>query len=169
MLLTLASIGKTFGLKGEFHAFSYTDFPKERFKKGVELFLVSPDEKNIKKVKVSSFKFSSTGLIIGLEDIKTPEEAALYRGYLLKIEEEKAPLPKGSYRLKDLIGCEVVDEKSNHLGEVSDVLTYGPTANFRVKRDAGKDFFVPFVYDKFVLKVDIENKVITIKVMEGLL
>jgi ribosomal 30S subunit maturation factor RimM len=38
-----------------------------------------------------------------------------------------------------------------------------------VAREGAKPFYVPFVMDEFILKIDIAKKEITIKVMPGLL
>ena len=86
------------------------------------------------------------------------------------MDKAKAPLPRGYYRLEDLKGCAIVDSESGKtLGVVTDILAAAPTKTLVVSREGGKNFFVPFVADEFIVKVDIEAKRITIKVIAGLL
>ena len=168
-LISVAQITKPFGLDGRVRCKSLTSYPEERFKKGRKLYLCKGNEEPAMTVTVLGYFGSNPMLTLTLEEITSVEEAEKYRGYELKIEEAEAPLPENAYRIKDLLGCAIVSEEGKKLGTITDVLSYGPTDNFRVKREGCKDFFVPFVLDKFVLKVDIKKKEVTVRVVEGML
>lgn len=169
MLVSIARITKPFGLDGRVRAILRTDYPKDRFKKGKVYPLYDDNGVEVRKLTLSYHAPSKGMYLLGFKEVKTPEEAELLRNLDVMIDEEEAPLPEGTYRIKDLVGCKVVDEKGNELGTLKDVLQYGPTDNFRIARPDGPDFFVPFVYDEFVLDVDIDRKTITIKVVEGMI
>ena len=169
-LVTVACIGRTYGLDGEFHTFAVTDFPDLRFKKGNKLVLVDKNGNMVKMVTIKSYRPTKGNPILSLKDYPSIEEIEKIRGYELAIEEEIAPLPEGYYRIKELGGCQVIDDETERvLGEVEDGQYYGPTPTFRVKRKAGPDFFVPFVYEEFVVLVDLPRKTIRINVIPGLI
>ncbi len=166
--IELGVINRTFGLKGEMRVYSETDFPSLRFKKGTKMFLLSPKGEET-PVTVASFRDAGKFYFVSFEEITSIEAAEKHLKDIIIISAENASLPKGYYRNGELEGCEVYDENNLFLGKVKKVETNAPTANLRVNRENGKDFFVPFLFDKFILSVDLENKKITIKVMEGML
>ncbi|MCI2110916.1 MAG: ribosome maturation factor RimM [Bacilli bacterium] len=164
-LVKLAEIGKTVGLKGDVRCYSLTDFPSARFKRGQKLYVGEGNE----PVTVERFRDEGRFVVLAFKEWPTIEEAEKHLRQSVSIAKDEAPLPKGYYRLEDLKGCEVADEKGAKLGVVSDVLSYAPVKTLRVKREGGRDFFVPFLMGKFVLSIDLDAKRITIKVMDGLL
>lgn len=167
-LVKLAEIGKTVGLKGQVRCYSLTDFPAERFKRGNKL-LVRSESGETETVTVSFFRDEGRFVVLGFSEWPSIEEAEKRLHRSLYVEKSKAPLPEGYYRLEDLKGCSVIDEKGNKLGVVKDVLSYAPTKTLRVARGGGKDFFVPFVMGTFVVSLDIAKKEIAIVAMPGLL
>ncbi len=167
-LITIAKITKPNGLTGKMRAYSMTSFPKERFKVGTKLYL-SKKGSEPRPVTLNSVGMSLPMLVLGFKEITTAEEAETLRDYEIQIEEEKAPLPEDTYRIKDLVGCKVVSDKGEELGVLTEVLQYGPTDTFRIKREGQKDFFVPFVFNQFVQSVNIQNKQIVITVVDGML
>lgn len=167
-LITIAHLTKIFGLKGEIHAFSLTDFPEERFKKGKVFLLQNPKTLETQEVTLTQFRAKGDALVLKFKEFNSPEEASAIQGFDLTLKKEDAPLQEGYYRLSDLRGCKAVDEEGNLLGEVIEVTSYAPTKNLRIKKENGKVFYCPFI-DEFVKDVDIEKKTIVIHVMEGLL
>lgn len=168
--LRLGQIVKTFGLEGQVRCFSLTDFASARFAKGTKLSLLNEKTGERKEVTVALFRDSREYYFLGFEEIKTIEEAQTLAGLFIEMDKAKAPLPRGYYRLQDLMGCDVIDaESGNKLGVVSDILAASSTKTLVVSRIGGKNFFVPFVNDEFIVKVDIKTKKITIKVIPGLL
>ena len=165
--IELGYILKTHGLKGDLKIYSTTDFPDLRFKRGTKMVLMSKD-KNITNVTVNRFIDTAQCSIVHFKEINSIEEASKHLHETIQIDEIDAPLPAGYYRNGDLLGCNVFDENGNQLGIVSKVETNAPTSNLRIARENNKDFFVPFVFDTFIVSVDIKNKKIVIKLMEGM-
>ena len=64
--------------------------------------------------------------------------------------------------------CDVYDTESRLLGKVKRVEEFPAQITLRVSRNDKPDFFVPFIKE-FIDNVDINNKKIIIKVMEGML
>lgn len=167
-LLTIAYLAKTFGLQGEFKAVSMTDYPDLRFKKGRKYILLNEKNGQQEEVTLSSIRPSGEIFILRFKEISSIEDAERFLKCTVNMDKADAPMPEGTFRLSDLIGCKVVDQNGNQVGCVSDVLENAPTKSLRIKRDGEKDFFVPFV-DKFVGEIDIEKKTIHIEVVEGML
>jgi 16S rRNA processing protein RimM len=165
----LGQIVKSFGLDGQVKVYSLTDFASARFKKGTTLSLYNEKNKTRQDAVVSFFRDSGSYYFLGFEGITDIDQTAALMGAYVEIDESKAPLPKGMYRLEDLKGCAILDESGKKLGIVSDILSYAPTKTLVVKREGAKDFFVPFVMKEFVQSIDIAKKEITIKVIPGLL
>ena len=167
--LSLGKIVRTHGLDGTLIIASTTDFSIERYKKGQLIYLENPNNKEKVEVHVSSLKHIKMTDYLRFEEITTIDEAEKYKGYYVLINKDEAPIPEGYYRYSDLQGCLIVDEKGNKLGIVSKVEEFPAQLTLRVKRDNGKDFFVPFIDNLFIDQVDIKNKTIHIKLMEGML
>ncbi len=167
--IELGLINRTFGLNGEMRVYCETDFASLRFQKGTKMVLVSKKGDET-PVTVASFRDAGQFLFVSFEEITSIEEAEKHIHDAIMIDEETAPLPPGYYRNGDLVGLEVRDEEGELLGIVKKVETNAPTPNLRVGRsDNRKDFFVPFLFDRFIVSVDLEKKRIIIKVMEGML
>jgi 16S rRNA processing protein RimM len=167
--LRLGQVSKTFGLEGQVRVFSLTDFAQKRFKIGSKVSLFDERSGERKEFTVKSFRDSGDSYFLGFEEIPNIDEAQKIIGWYVEMDKALAPLPKGYYRLEDLKHCAVIDEKGNKLGEVSEIFSYAPTKTLVVSREGAKPFYVPFVLDEFILKIDIAKKEITIKVIPGLL
>ncbi|MFA6660234.1 MAG: ribosome maturation factor RimM, partial [Bacilli bacterium] len=85
-----------------------------------------------------------------------------------KVIKNREELEKGHYYFSDLVGCQIIEEQGNILGVVSQVEEFPAQITLRVKRQGKADFFIPFLKE-FILEVDISNKKINIRVMEGML
>lgn len=166
--IELGVINRPFGLKGEMRVYSLTDFPELRFVKGTKMILQNNKGEET-PVTLASYRDGKDFIFLSFEEITSIEEAEKHTRDSILIDEEAAPLPKGYYRNGDLEGCSVYDEEGNLLGQVKRVETNTPTSTLRVARKDEKDFFVPFIFDTFIVSVDLKNKKIVIKLMKGLL
>ena len=165
-LISIASIAKPFGLKGQVHAFSLTSFPELRFKKGHKYFLNG--KHGSLEVTLNYVSIKGDALILGFKEILDPETAKTYMGSSLDMNKEDAPLPEGYVRFDDLIGMKGVDDEGKTIGTLLGVLENAPTPSLRFKGVNNKVFYVPFI-DSFVGDIDYVNKTINIHVVEGML
>ena len=91
------------------------------------------------------------------------------KGLDLYVTRENAvPLKEGEYYIADVLGADVVDEDGNHIGILKDVLKTGANDVYEVTMDSGKQVLLPVIPD-CVLNRDIENKIITVHMMKGLI
>lgn len=140
-LVAIGQIVKSFGVKGDVRVKSLSDVPG-RFEGLREVTIETPSGKTIETV-VSRVRKDLDSYVIGLEALSTPEEAALFRGSLLKIPEDQVPaLPDGQYYEFQLIGMTVKDEQGQPLGTLEDIMETGSHPVF-VVRGPGREWLVP--------------------------
>lgn len=168
--ICLGYIIKPFGLEGVLRCKSLTSFASDRFRIGNKLILKNPKTATETEVKVASFRDSGDYYFLsfeGMEDINMVEGFA---GSSIEIPEEEATLPEGFYHLSDLIGLTVINDETNEeIGKVIDVLSYSSTPNFKIKENNGKTCYIPFVFSEFIVSIDVESKLMMVKVIPGLL
>lgn len=161
-MIQVAKIINTHGLKGECKLYLFTDDPEHRFEKGRILYLNEKDP-----IKVMRFRMQKGLGYAFFEGIDSIEAAEKLKGDSLYIPIEDLPQTgENEYYYHELAGCKVFNEKKEALGIVSDLLETGANLVLRVKTNDGS-FLVPFV-DAFVEDVNVEEKTICIKEMEGL-
>ena len=107
-------------------------------------------------------------ILIQVKEIKTPEEAKLLVGGFIEIEKEQLIKPgEGSYFIFDLIGLEVITALGDKIGQVKEVISL-PANDIYVVESGNKIYNIPATKD-IVKRIDLENKVMIIEPMEGLL
>ncbi len=166
--LLLGFVVDAFSLDGTLRIISKTNFAKQRYKKDNAVLLVN--EKTGEQVTVHAVSLRQNGSFdfVKFKEINSTDEALKFKGFEVRAEKDYSHLTKDTYYFDDLIGCTVVNESSEALGVVSKVEEYPAQLTLRVARKNQSDFFVPFI-SAFIRKVDIDNKLIEINVIEGLL
>lgn len=164
--LRVGVISSTHGIKGEVKVFPTTDDPN-RFKK-LKKVILDTGKENI-ELEISSVRFFKNMVILkfkGYDDINDIEK---YKGKDLLVTRENAvPLEEGEYFIYDLINCDVITEDGEEFGVLKEVLQTGANDVYVVTTKEGKEVLLPNI-DDCVLNVDIENKKITVHIMDGLL
>ena len=163
--VVIGKIVNTFGIKGELKVYSYTDFVKDRFRKGSTVYL---SEKYLPFV-VNSCREHKGFLLVSFKDHEDINLVEKYKNMLLyKAREDIKPLKKGEYYFSDLRDLEVYVDGEN-VGKVKNVEEGIRNNNLRIVKYADKkEYLVPFL-DVFIENVDLERKRIDIIKMEGLL
>lgn len=166
-LIKIGAIIGTRGLQGEVKVFPTTDFLEERFFVGAKIMI---SEKNEVKHLVTIKSLSNVKNILGIKfkEITTLADAEKLLRFDLVIKKSDATLPKGYVFDIELIGLDVVSTDHIYIGKVAEVLTNTPQKTLRIARENNKDVLVPIV-DFFVKETNLEEKKITINVIEGLL
>lgn len=107
--------------------------------------------------------------VLLLEGIDDRDKAEKLRGREIFIDEDQLPkLPEGTYYIRDLVGFDVVDQNGTKVGELLDIIKATAQPVYVIKTNEGKERYIPGV-DEFILNTDVENRKITVKVIEGLL
>lgn len=161
----IGQIVNTSGLKGEIKIKPFTD-DITKFNDFKTIYVSV--KKELKEFKIEKVRFSKNMVFLKLKGIDTIEEAENYRNLYIKRKRDKdEELEKDTYYIVDLIGCRVYTDDQKELGEVIDVFSTGSNDVYVVKDDLGKQVLLPAI--KEVIKnVDIEKKLITVHLMEGL-
>lgn len=164
--LRVGRIAKAVGLNGEVKVFSTTSFKSIRYKKGNKLFLFIDDK--YQEVTVRSYKTKDANFdTIGFEEFTTLEQADALKNIDIYCVKDEKTLAKGQYFFTDLEGCKVVGENNEDVGTVASVEEFPAQITLKVTK-GDKVVYVPFI-KQFIKKIDIEKKIITIIIIEGLL
>ncbi len=166
-LFRVGVIANTHGVKGEVKIFPTTDAP-ERFKKLKSVILDAKREKIT--LEIQSARFFKNLVIVKFKGIDNINDIEKYKGCDLYVTRENAtPLDEGEYYIADLIDMKVVDEENKELGVLFDVMQTGANDVFVVNlKDSDKELLLPNIPD-CVLDVDLESRVITVHVLDGLM
>lgn len=164
-LIAIGKIEKLFGVRGEVRVRSLSDVPG-RFEGLTQVTLVAPSGRAL-VTGVTRVRANGNSYVLGFDAFTTPEEAAVFRGGLIKIPRGQAPpLPAGQYYEFDLIGMTVVDRAGQLLGTLEEVLETASNHVFVVRRE-GREILIPAIKHA-VASVDVENRTMTIRSVKGL-
>ena len=159
-------ITQTHGIKGEVKVFPTTDDVK-RFKR-LEKVTIDSGKKRF-EAEIESVKFFKQFVILKFKGFDTIEDIQPYKQAKLLVDREHAVrLRKDEYFVADLIGTKVVSDEGTELGVMTDVIETGANDVYVVKNSEGEEILFPAIKD-YVKEVDLENGVITLHVMDGLL
>jgi len=165
----VGKIVNTHGIKGEVRVISSTDFPEKRFQKGTTLFIFLKDSKAPIEVTVQSWRKHKNFDLLMFEGYETLNDVEKFKGGILKVAKEQLEeLGEDEFYFHEIIGCKVKTEDGEEIGIIKEILTPGANDVWVVKGKNGKEYYIPYIKD-VVKKVDVENKLVWIEAMEGLL
>lgn len=163
--IVIGKIVNVVGLKGEVKVYSYAEEP-DRFERLEKIFL-GTEEKNTEYV-VTKVRYKGDMVILTLDGVTDRNAAEALKGLMVLMDEaDLEELPEGVYYIKDLIGMKVVSDSGVELGTLKDINTNTAQRVYEVARPGKPDILIPGV-DEFILDTDMDNRVITVKVIEGL-
>ncbi len=158
-------IAGTHGIRGEVKVYPTTEDPA-RFRWLKETILDTGGEK--KTLTVASARFSNKFVILKFEGLDSINDVEPYKGMDLLVTREHAiPLEEGEYYIADIIGAEVVTDDGREFGRLKDVLQTGANDVYIVEHE-GREVLLPVIPD-CVLNRDLEKKLVTVHILDGLL
>ena len=158
-------IANTHGIRGEVKVFPTTDDPS-RFIGMKEILLDTKDQ--MMPLTVERARLFKNLVIVNFKEYSNINAIEKYKGHDLYVTREHAiPLEEGEYYIADIIGARVVTDEGEEFGELVDVLTTGANDVYVVKHQ-GKEVLLPVIPD-CVLARDLEEKIVTVHIMKGLL
>jgi len=120
------------------------------------------------KVYVLASRPHDKRYIVSFDGITSRNEAEELRGATFFLPEDELPkLPDGEYYSYQLMGIEVVTEEGDSLGVISKIFSAGGH-DIYVARGKERETLIPAV-DHVVVKIDLEERKMTIRAIEGLL
>ena len=176
-MLRVGVISQTHGIKGEVKVYPTTDDPT-RFEVLENVYLRQVPQGMRGKVndelvhlKIKGVKYFKQFVILKFDGIDNINDVEKYKGYELYVTREDAvPLEEGEYYIADLIGLKVIDEEEKETGVLKDVLQTGANDVYVVKGNmdyGNKEILIPVIKD-CILNVDLENKVVKVHLLKGL-
>jgi 16S rRNA processing protein RimM len=165
--LKVGKIVNTHALQGEVRVISNSDFKDERFKKGSTLLI---DYKGAYiPVKVKTHRVNKSFDLLKFVDMNHINDVEKYKGCEILVDAANlSDLDDEEFYFFEIIGCQVKTTNDTVLGEIADILQTGANDVWVVKRKGEKDVLIPYIED-VVKAVDIENKIVTIELLEGLI
>ncbi|GAE24226.1 16S rRNA processing protein RimM [Halalkalibacter wakoensis JCM 9140] len=165
----VGKIVNTHGVKGEIRVISSTDFADDRYAVGTKLMIQGENNKQ-QTVVVRHHRKHKNFDLLQLEGYHSINDVEPFKGSTLYVSEEYLEeLEENEFYYHEIIGCTVVTEAEENLGKVKEIFETGANDVWVVQRaGGGKDLLLPYIED-VVKEIDIENKVIRIHLLEGLL
>jgi len=165
--LKVGKIVNTHALQGEVKVISHSDFKVERFKKGSKLYIDYNGE--LVEVVVKSHRGNKNMDLIKFEDMNHINDVEKYKGCEILVDAKYLEELEGNeFYFHEIIGCVVKTVEGETLGVIDDILQTGANDVWVVKRDGQKDLLLPYIED-VVKNVDIEEKSVTVHLLEGLI
>ena len=163
--LQVGVISSTHGIRGEVKVFPTTDDPA-RFKK-LKIVLLDTG-KELTELEVQSVKFFKQFVILKFRGIDNINDIEIYKGKSLLVPREDAvELEENEYYIADLIGMEVVTDEGE-VGILRDVMETGANEVYIIDSKEHGEVLIPAIRD-CILDVDVENRRMKIRLMDGLI
>ena len=161
-------VARTHGNRGEVVVNPETDFPEDRFYEGAQLMARAADG-SPSTLEVVTMRMHQGRPVILFKGIASMNDAELLAGTELRVAEDDSDadrLAPGEYFHRDLIGCDVVTESGESIGQVAAV-DDGHGQTRLVVRSRRNEVLIPLA--DAICTVDIAAKRITVRPPEGLL
>jgi 16S rRNA processing protein RimM len=165
-LALVGRVARPHGIRGQVIVDVETDFPRQRFQPGAELFVARHGR--VEALTVTTVRFHQERPLLGFAGIDTMNAAKELAGFELRVRVEALePLPSGSYYRHDLVGCAVVTTKGATVGVVREVEGERDGSRLVVDTSAG-EILVPLAAE-ICTGIDVAAKRVVIDPPEGLL
>lgn len=163
--INIGSIVNTHGLKGEVKVKPQTHFADIRFAKGARMYRKQADE--MQELIVRSAREHKGMVLVCFEDFDDINQVEAWKGSALFIKEEQLEkLDEDEIYYRDLMKMQVQSVDKELLGQVVEIIETGANVVIRVQGE--KELLVPYV-KRFIKEVDMEKKLLTIEVLDGML
>jgi len=165
-LFVVGQIMGTHGIKGELKVKQLTDF-EERFDVGNSVYI--KNEQKVIQLKINGSRQTNKGWLLHFENYDSINDVQFLQGKELYItEEEQTELEEHAYYYHEIIGCKVETVEGEHIGHIDSILAPGANDVWVVKNQHKEEYLIPYIKD-VVIEVNINKKLIKIKLLEGLL
>ncbi len=160
----IGKIVNTQGIKGDMRVVPTTD-DIHRF----ELLEFVYIDKNgiINKYEVDNIRYHKQFVLLKIKGIDDMTAAEKFKNSEVKITKDMAlPLEENEYYIGDLYSMNVITDEEEYLGTIEDIIFTGANDVY-VVRNNENEILIPAI-KQCILNVDIENKKMTVKLLEGL-
>ena len=168
-ILAVGRLRKPHGLKGEFAVFPLSDEAEAVFVPGRRLFRLDLSGAVIgEPVTIERSRPFHREWLLKFKDVESREVLESWRGQFLGAPaDELRPPAEGEVYLHELAGFTARQEDGTPLGLVTGVLELPSGLTLEIQGPK-REFLLPFVKE-FILQTDRPNRILVVKVPEGLL
>lgn len=161
----IGKIVNTQGIKGEVRVIPTTD-DITRFELLDSIFVLRRGQ--LEELEIENVRYHKQFVLLKLKGVDDMTTAEGYKNCEVQIPSEEAlPCGEDEYYIRDLYGMSVYDEGGNLVGALSDVLFTGANDVYVIQRQDKKDLLLPAIKE-CILDVNVDEKKMTVKVLEGL-
>ena len=161
----VASVRRAWGTDGSIAVSPFSDVTN-RFTPG-EIVYVDGG----RRAKVLDSHRAGSAPVLHLDIVRNNRDANALRGTLIEMESDDLPdAPEGSYYHYEIVGAKVRTTKGEELGEVLEIIVTGANDVYVVGRpkatESKSHILIPAISD-VVLEVDVNNRLVTVNLPEG--
>lgn len=169
--VAIARIVRPQGRRGEVLADILTDFP-EKFVQRKQLWLAAENESHRRECTLEDHWLHKGRIVLKFAGVDSITDAESLKGMLVEIPRElRSELEPGAAYVSDLVGSTVLDTSSSGLrkiGIIADVQQGSGTAPLLLVKDGDLNYEIPFA-EEYIVRFDATNKLLEMKLPEGLL
>ena len=155
-LIRIGKIVNTHGIKGEIRILSKFPYKDKVFIKGMKIYI---DKDNVEVI--NSYRKHKNFDMITMDGYSNINEVLKYKGKYVYVNREDIKL-SDNYLDEDLIGLDIyIDDE--YKGTLMNIERYDKNVILVIKKD--KEYLIPY---RLIEKIDMDNKRIYIKNIEGL-
>ena len=160
--ILIGKLVNTHGLKGEVRILSQFKYKDKVFIPGMNIY-IGKDKVEEKIVSYRHHKIFEMIMMDGYNDIN---EVIKYKGQYVFVNKDDIKLDKGKYLDEDIIGLNVIN-KDKEIGLVRKIENHNGN-EILVVRGIDRECLIPY-NDNFIEKIDLDNKIMNVKNIDGLL
>ncbi|MDQ7003330.1 MAG: ribosome maturation factor RimM [Ghiorsea sp.] len=168
-MLYIGDILNPHGLKGSLIVFSHTR-PVQAVA-GYLRWYIGKDESNVEAYTVLDCHQHKKRILAKLEGIESIEQVESLKGMKIFVPEDEVEVDEDEFLWQDIIGCIVIDQHNNKLGEVTALHEFGAQDNLEIKTTADMDesgeWLLPFIED-VIINVDLDKAIIEVNLLDGM-
>lgn len=162
---TIGYVAGTHGIKGEILVKIQTDFVEERFAAGKQVLLEKAG--TMHPYTIAGARPHKGMLLVKLQEVQNLSEVEGWRSCRLCVGEDQLhALDEDEIYYHDLMHMKVEDMNHRDLGEVVEIIESGAHVIIRVSGE--KEILIPYV-KAFIKKVNLQDHVLTVELIEGML
>ena len=158
-MVYVGEIVNTHGIKGELRIISDFKYKEKVFINGKNLYL----GKRKQRVVIDSYRKHKNYDMVKFDGINDINDAIIFKGDEVYIKREDLDID--GYVDEDIIGLKVYDE-DKLIGKVTSIIKN--KQEILVVKNRNKSYLIPFV-NEFIKNIDLDKKILSINVIEGLL
>lgn len=160
--ICIGKVVNTHSLKGDLKVQVYSN-NIDRFE-NLDIVYFDKELKNF--YEIERVKYHKNNVLLKLKGFDDINDVEKFKNNFIYIDkyEQGIELEEDEYYIEDLIGMQVFDENKGNIGKITDVIQ----REYQDLLEVNKSIYIPYV-DEFIMVVDLENKIVKVKLIEGML